>query len=140
MNEKVVYKLLESNAWARAAEQGRYEGAPVDRADGYIHLSTNTQVVETARRHFAGRTGLALVGFDVAALGADLRWEPSRGGDLFPHLYGPLPAAAAVGVAEIATTQTPDADAIAEAVRVSLQALQEPPHSAPAPGDEHPRR
>jgi len=126
MDDKVVYKLLDREAWARAEERGRYDGAPVDRADGYIHLSTGAQVVETARRHFAGLTGLTLVGFDVAALGDALRWEPSRGGDLFPHLYGPLPAMAAVGAADVATAGTPDAEAIADAVRTTLETLRKP--------------
>jgi len=126
MNDKVVYKLLDRDEWARAETRGRYDGAPVDLADGYIHLSTGAQVVETARRHFVGVTGLTLVGFDADALGEALRWEPSRGGDLFPHLYGPLPATAAVGAADIATTGPPDADAIADAVHASLETLRKP--------------
>jgi uncharacterized protein (DUF952 family) len=70
----------------------------VDRADGYIHLSTREQVEETARRHFAGQTDLVLVAIDAAALGDTLRYEPSRGGALFPHLYSPLRTALASSV------------------------------------------
>lgn len=90
-----VWKLADRAEWQAARAAGFYEGSAVDRADGYIHLSTSAQLAETARRHYAGRTGLVLVAVDPAALGADLRWEPSRGGALFPHLYAPLPVSAA---------------------------------------------
>lgn len=86
-----IYKLTPRTAWLEAEQAGRFEGAPVDLADGYIHFSTGAQVRETARRHFAGETALLMVAVDPALLGDTLRWEPSRGGDLFPHLYGPLP-------------------------------------------------
>ena len=89
-----IYKLAERREWAGARASGAYEGSAVDRADGYIHMSTAAQLAETARRHYAGRDGLVLAFVDPVALGAALRWEPSRGGDLFPHLYGPLPMAA----------------------------------------------
>ena len=91
---QTVYKILGAADWAEAQARGRYEGSAVDRRDGYIHLSTAAQVAETARRHFAGQDDLLLVAVDAAALGEALRWEPSRGGDLFPHLYAPLTAAA----------------------------------------------
>jgi uncharacterized protein (DUF952 family) len=74
----------------------------VDLADGFIHFSTAAQVRETAARHFAGQTGLVLIAVEAGALGSFLRWEPSRGGDLFPHLYGPLPLAAVRWVAPLA--------------------------------------
>ncbi|NJC40258.1 uncharacterized protein (DUF952 family) [Brevundimonas alba] len=90
----VAYKLVDGAAWERARVAGVYEGSEVDHADGYIHMSTAEQLAETARRHYAGRTGLVLATVDVHALGVALRWEPSRGGDLFPHLYGPLPLSA----------------------------------------------
>lgn len=89
-----IYKITPEAPWRAAEAAGRFEGAPVDLADGYIHFSTGPQVAETAARHFAGRDGLLLVAVDPAALGPALRWEPSRGGALFPHLYGPLPMGA----------------------------------------------
>lgn len=90
-----VYKLVDHGEWEAARATGAYEGSDVDRADGYIHMSTAAQVAETARRHYAGRDGLVLVAIDPTALGEALRWEPSRGGDLFPHLYAALPLSAA---------------------------------------------
>ena len=93
-----IYKICTRAEWDAAVEAGRFDGAPVDLADGYIHFSTAGQVAETARRHFAGKTDLVLVAVGVDALGADLKWEPSRGGDLFPHLYCPLPVSAAQSV------------------------------------------
>lgn len=89
----LIYKICETELWAQALADGRFPGAPVDRADGYIHFSTAAQVRETAAKHFAGRTGLLLIAVDDATLGPDLRYEPSRGGDLFPHLYGEWRAA-----------------------------------------------
>ncbi len=92
---RAVYKIVEAEAWARAVAAGRFDGAAVDLADGFIHLSDGSQVRETAARHFAGREGLLLVAFDADALGPALRWEPSRGGAAFPHLYGTLDPALA---------------------------------------------
>ena len=92
---ETIYKILDAAEWAEAEARGRYDGSEADRRDGYIHFSTAPQVEETARRHFAGRRDLVLVAVDADTLGAALKWEPSRGGDLFPHLYGPLPASAA---------------------------------------------
>ncbi len=89
-----IYKICPATLWQEAEQAGVFYGAPVDLADGYIHFSTAAQVGETARRHFAGQADLVLVRVDAEALGPALRWEPSRGGDLFPHLYGPLPLAA----------------------------------------------
>lgn len=91
----VAYKLVDRAEWTAAREAGAYAGSAVDRADGYIHLSSAEQLPETARRHYAGRTGLMLVAVDLRVLGDDLRWEASRGGALFPHLHAPLPVAAA---------------------------------------------
>jgi len=84
-----IYKILRAAEWAELDRGGETAGAPVDIADGYIHFSTADQVAETAAKHFAGVEGLVLAAFDAEAL-APLRWEPSRGGALFPHLYGPL--------------------------------------------------
>jgi uncharacterized protein (DUF952 family) len=86
----LIYKICPEALWRDAEMTGVFAGAPVDSADGYIHLSTASQVEATASRHFAGQGDLLLVAVDEAALGAALRYEPSRGGDLFPHLYGPL--------------------------------------------------
>jgi len=89
-----IYKICDTALWREAERTGVLAGAPVDRADGYIHFSTAGQVAETAARHFAGKADLVLVAVDVAALGSALRHEPSRGGALFPHLYGTLPLSA----------------------------------------------
>ena len=91
----LVYKIVPRALWLEAEEIGSFAGAPVDLADGFIHLSAADQVVETARRHFAGQSDLLLVAVEAGALGDGLRWEASRGGALFPHLYGSLPLAAA---------------------------------------------
>jgi uncharacterized protein (DUF952 family) len=87
MTGMLVYKIFRRPEWDHLCARGRTQGAPVDLADGYIHLSTAAQVTETAARHFAGESDLVLVALDTDALGAALRWEPSRGGALFPHLY-----------------------------------------------------
>ena len=87
----IIYKICDTALWRTAEQAGVFTGAPVDHADGYIHFSTSEQAAETAARHFAGRADLLLVAVDAAALGAALRYEPSRGGALFPHLYGTLP-------------------------------------------------
>jgi uncharacterized protein (DUF952 family) len=86
----LVYKILRGPEWADLRARGLTEGAPVDLADGFVHLSTGAQAAETAARHFAGADGLMLLACDAEALGAALKWEPSRGGALFPHLYRPL--------------------------------------------------
>ncbi|MEA3536232.1 DUF952 domain-containing protein [Rhizobium sp. CC-YZS058] len=90
----IVYKILPAPMWAAAREAGLFTGAPVDEADGFIHFSTADQVQETARRHFAGQDDLMLLAIDGDALGEALVYEPSRGGALFPHLYGPMPVSA----------------------------------------------
>jgi uncharacterized protein (DUF952 family) len=93
-----VYKIMSQDEWASAMVAGTFDGSAVDRAEGFIHLSAADQVTETARRHFAGRDDLVLVAFEAEDLGEALKWEPSRGGALFPHLYGPLPTAASLEV------------------------------------------
>ena len=89
-----VYKILRRPEWEAMRAAGRTDGAPVDLADGYVHLSTAAQVRATAAKHFAGEDDLMLLAVDDGALGAELRWEPARGGDDFPHLYGALPLSA----------------------------------------------
>jgi uncharacterized protein (DUF952 family) len=86
----LIYKICSEALWREAEGAGVFLGAPIDQADGYIHFSTAAQAPETAARHFAGQGGLVLVAVDAEALGDALRYEPSRGGDLFPHLYAPL--------------------------------------------------
>ena len=87
----LIFKIVPMTLWERAEEARRFDGAPVDEADGYIHFSTAEQAVETAAKHFAGHQDLLLVAVSSDALGSELKWEPSRGGELFPHLYAPLP-------------------------------------------------
>lgn len=86
----LIYKICPRDLWRQAERDGVFRGAPVDRADGYIHFSSADQVAETAAKHFAGATDLILVAVEADVLGSALRWEPSRGGALFPHLYGEL--------------------------------------------------
>ena len=86
-----IYHICRKTEWEAAQAQGRYTGSSQDRADGFIHFSDASQVVASAAKHRAGQAGLVLIAVDPEALGAALRWEPSRGGALFPHLYGPLP-------------------------------------------------
>jgi uncharacterized protein (DUF952 family) len=90
----IIYKICDSALWREAERAGVFTGAPVDHADGFIHFSTAAQVAETAARHFAGQADLLLVAVDATALGSALRYEPSRGGALFPHLYVSLPLSA----------------------------------------------
>ena len=89
-----IYKICPETLWREAEAAGRFDGAPVDRADGFIHFSTPSRSAETAARHFAGQDDLLLIAVDAAALGAALKYESSRGGALFPHLYAPLPLSA----------------------------------------------
>jgi uncharacterized protein (DUF952 family) len=95
-----IYKILARSDWEAAQARGRFGGSAVDRQDGFIHFSTAAQAQETARRHFAGQRGLVVLEVEADELGDALRWEPSRGGDLFPHLYGPLDTARVRSVAE----------------------------------------
>ncbi|MBN8921146.1 MAG: DUF952 domain-containing protein [Rhizobiales bacterium] len=86
----LIYKIAPAALWRAAEAAGLFQGAPVDVTDGFIHFSTRDQVAETAARHFAGQDDLLLIAIDAGALGPALKWEPSRGGALFPHLYGDL--------------------------------------------------
>ena len=86
----LVFKIFRRAEWQAMTEAGLTRGAPIDLADGYVHLSTAEQVTETAARHFATESDLVLVAVDADRLAPHLKWEPSRGGALFPHLYRPL--------------------------------------------------
>jgi uncharacterized protein (DUF952 family) len=98
---RVIYHMCRSQEWQDALAAGSYAGSSQDAADGFIHFSTAAQVVESAAKHRAGQCGLVLLAVDAARLGTVLRWEPSRGGQLFPHLYGALPVEAVVRVADL---------------------------------------
>jgi uncharacterized protein (DUF952 family) len=88
---ELIFKICGEKEWREAERQGVYRGSAVDERDGFIHFSTAAQLAETAAKHFASRPDLLLIAVEVEALGAALRFEPSRGGALFPHLYGTLP-------------------------------------------------
>ena len=94
----IIYKICPEALWREAEKAGRFDGAPIDLADGYVHFSTAEQVRETAAKHFAGQHDLLLVAVDAASLGGTLKWEVSRGGALFPHLYAPLDPSAVLWV------------------------------------------
>ncbi|PSK67251.1 hypothetical protein B0E53_00783 [Micromonospora sp. MH33] len=111
----VIYKILATSEWEQAQAAGRFTGTAMDRQDGFIHLSAADQVVETARRVFAGVTGLTLLAVDEARLDDALRWEVSRGGALFPHLYAALPVDAVLAAHPLPADR-PAADAVAELV------------------------
>ncbi len=99
----IIYKIVPALLWQEAKRSGRFDGTPVDLADGYVHFSTGEQVLETAARYFEGQEGLLLVAVDGDALGEELVYEPSRGGALFPHLYAPpLPVGRSLGKAPAA--------------------------------------
>ena len=83
----LIYKIATADQWRTAQASGRFEGAPVDLADGFVHFSTADQALETAAKHFAGQRDLILIALDADAFGDKMVWEPSRGGQLFPHLY-----------------------------------------------------
>jgi uncharacterized protein (DUF952 family) len=89
-----IYKICERTQWQEAQAARSFGGSGADRRDGFIHFSTAAQLPGTAAKHFAGATDLLLIAVDATALGAQLKWEPSRGGELFPHLYGALPLSA----------------------------------------------
>ncbi len=97
--EDYVYKICPKDIWQAAVDEGVFKGSGIDLADGFIHFSAASQVIETAAKHYAGIDNLVLV--RVATETIDLVWEVSRGGDLFPHLYGDLPLSAAVEVRDL---------------------------------------
>ncbi|PDQ21521.1 dihydroorotate dehydrogenase [Mesorhizobium sanjuanii] len=95
---QIIYKIVPEALWREAERNDSFPGAPIDLADGFIHFSTAGQARETAAKHFAGQTGLLLIAIDASRLGEALRYEVSRGGALFPHLYSPLDIKAVVWV------------------------------------------
>jgi uncharacterized protein (DUF952 family) len=94
MNSDLIFHICRKEEWAAAQTAGRYAGSSQDKADGFIHFSAGDQVEASAAKHRAGQDGLVLLSVSAAELGASLKWEPSRGGALFPHLYGDLPLSA----------------------------------------------
>ena len=98
ISDTVIHHMCREEEWAAARLSGSYPGSSQDAADGFIHFSTASQIVESAAKHRAGQTGLVLLSVDAARLGGALKWEPSRGGELFPHLYGPLAVDAVTAV------------------------------------------
>lgn len=90
MNDDVIYHMCRAEEWVTALEAGHYDGSSQDKADGFIHFSTRSQVWTSAAKHRRGQPGILLLSVDATALGEALKWEPSRGVQLFPHLYGPL--------------------------------------------------
>ncbi|WP_315760333.1 DUF952 domain-containing protein [Sphingomonas sp. Y38-1Y] len=92
----LAYKVLTADQMAALEADGTFAGAPVDLADGYVHLSTAAQLTETVDKHFAGQADLHVAAVDLEALGETVKWEESRGGQLFPHIYGALPLEAVV--------------------------------------------
>jgi uncharacterized protein (DUF952 family) len=100
--QQLIYHMCLRPEWELAVHSGVYSGSSQDRADGFIHFSTAAQLPQSARRHRSGQKDLVLLAVDAQALGEALRWEPSRGGALFPHLYGALPVSAVRSVADLA--------------------------------------
>ena len=96
MPDAIAYKVLTTDQFEQMRRDGYFHGAPVDIADGYIHMSSASQLGATIDKHFGNRTDLVLAAVNLAGLGDAVRWEPSRGGQLFPHLYGVLPMEAVV--------------------------------------------
>jgi uncharacterized protein (DUF952 family) len=109
----IIYKICPAALWREAERAKIFRGSPADREDGYIHFSTAGQVEATLAKHFAGQRNLLLIAVDAQALGAALKWETSRGGALFPHLYGALPLAAVQSVEPI-ERGTDEADGVPE--------------------------
>jgi len=100
-----IYHICRREEWESALLAGTYAGSSQDKSDGFIHFSTATQIHDSARKHRAGQAGLVLLTVDAPTLGAALKWEPSRGGQLFPHLYGALPLAAVLRVDDLSLGQ-----------------------------------
>ena len=87
----IAYKILTGDQLTELEREGRFAGSPADLADGYIHLSTEVQLTGTLDKHYAGQSALQIAAVDLGSFGDALKWEAARGGDLFPHLYAPLP-------------------------------------------------
>jgi uncharacterized protein (DUF952 family) len=101
MGDLLIFHMCRRDEWQAAERAGAYAGSSQDVADGFIHFSTESQIVESAARHRAGQRDLVLIAAEAGALGPALRWEPSRGGALFPHLYGTLPLGAVAWTADL---------------------------------------
>lgn len=101
MTNTRAFKIFTADQWQRFEADGRFAGAPVDLADGYIHMSTADQLNGTLKKHFSGQAGLVIAEIDLLALGETVRWEISRGGALFPHLYAVLPMSAVLGIRRV---------------------------------------
>jgi uncharacterized protein (DUF952 family) len=106
MLDRIVYKIMSAADLKQMQRDGLFCGSPADIADGYIHLSCGSQLASTLDKHFSGVDGLMLAAVELSQLGDTVRWEPARGGQLFPHIYGRLPAGAVVSVATL--ERTPD--------------------------------
>jgi uncharacterized protein (DUF952 family) len=104
MGDRIAYKVMSAAEWQQMQRDGAFNGSPVDVADGYIHLSFASQLAATLERHFGGVDGLMLVVVDLSQLGSTVRWEPARGGELFPHIYGTLPLKAVVSAGALERT------------------------------------
>ncbi len=104
MPDQIVYKVMSATELSQMRRDGVFRGSPADIADGYIHLSCASQVAGTLDKHFSGVADLVLAAVDLLQLGDSVRWEPSRGGQLFPHIYGVLPIGAVVSVAPVERT------------------------------------
>jgi uncharacterized protein (DUF952 family) len=104
MLDQIVYKIMSAAELKQMQRDGVFYGSPADIVDGYIHLSCGSQLAATLDKHFSGVNGLMLVAVDLSRLGDTVRWEPDRGGQLFPHIHGPLPAGAVVSVTTLERT------------------------------------
>ena len=101
----MIYKVCSKSVWDEIRQLTSWYGSPHDHRDGFIHFSTASQLEGTVRRHYAGQTDLMLLAIDAESLGESLKWEPSRDGDLFPHLYGPLPISKVASAQELKTAK-----------------------------------
>ena len=106
MSDRIVYKILSAAELEQMQRGGVFRGSPADIADGYIHLSRVSQLAATLDKHYGGASGLMLAAVDLSQLGDTVRWEPARGGQLFPHIYGSLPVSAVVSITTV--ERTPD--------------------------------
>ena len=104
MSDRIVYKIMSAAELEQMRRDGEFRGSPADIADGYIHLSCASQLAATLDKHFSGVDGLMLVAVDLSLLADTVRWEPARGGQLFPHIHGRLPVGAVVSAATLERT------------------------------------
>ena len=104
MLDRIVYKIMSAAELKEMQRDGVFRGSPADIADGYIHLSCGSQLAATLDKHFSGVDGLMLAAVDLSRLGDTVRWEPARGGQLFPHIHGHLPIGAVVSVGTLERT------------------------------------